>query len=371
MQDNVNKLFKAKGMVDIKQVQRLVRQLSWASGLFPWLKCFSTMLWGGHHGARDRAVLPEVVQEETTWSTLLRCENPKGAGLDKVDYQWAYRDAGAQVECTKMDRRQYTVSDDAHRLLHRCFTTRVRCHPFCQRRANCVARGQLGEFQLVRCRARRPSLAIRVGITRSVTGDRYVVAPSSRPTIVFVPIRFHRYFVCSHACFRQNPSHECAAEIALRLECANVFTVPEHVADTLNFDCDALSRLSEGAQLPAILGNVRCDVPKPRQPGFFLVMACYVACWPSEAVQCMWAGRLRQEGETGFAALGPAKRTAALKGKLKEKEKGDQAQQPGAHSVPVDKRARRPVDSETSSFATGATTTAWVTNNQRKDLPDI
>ena len=55
---------------------------------------------------------------------------------------------------------------------------------------------------------RRPSLAIRVGITRSVTGDRYVVDPSLRPTIVFVPIRFHRYPVCSHACFWQNPSHE-------------------------------------------------------------------------------------------------------------------------------------------------------------------
>ena len=27
---------------------------------------------------------------------------------------------------------------------------------------------------------------------------------------MFVPIRFHRYPVCSHACFWQNPSHESA-----------------------------------------------------------------------------------------------------------------------------------------------------------------
>ena len=46
IQGNVDKLNKAKGMVDIKQVQRLAGQLSWASGLFPWLKCFNTMLWG-------------------------------------------------------------------------------------------------------------------------------------------------------------------------------------------------------------------------------------------------------------------------------------------------------------------------------------
>ena len=76
---------------------------------------------GCHHSARDRAVRPEVVQEETTWSTLLRCENQAGAGLGKVAYQWARRDAGAQTEFSQMDRRQYTVSNDAHRLAHRCF----------------------------------------------------------------------------------------------------------------------------------------------------------------------------------------------------------------------------------------------------------
>ena len=51
----------------------------------------------------------------------------------------------------------------------------------------------------------------------------------------------------------------------------------------------------------------------------------------------MWAGRLPQEGENGFAVLDLAKRTAGLKDKLKRKGKGDQAQQPGAHSAPVDK----------------------------------
>ena len=100
---------------------------------------------GCHHSARDRAALPEVVLEETTWSTLLRCENPAGAGLGKVAYQWAHRDAGAQTEKTKIDRRQYTVSNDAQRLAHRCFTIRVRRHPLCPGRTNVVARGRLGE----------------------------------------------------------------------------------------------------------------------------------------------------------------------------------------------------------------------------------
>ena len=42
MQGHVDKLLKGKGMVDIKQEQRLAGQLSWASGLFPWFKCFNT-----------------------------------------------------------------------------------------------------------------------------------------------------------------------------------------------------------------------------------------------------------------------------------------------------------------------------------------
>ena len=51
----------------------------------------------------------------------------------------------------------------------------------------------------------------------------------------------------------------------------------------------------------------------------------------------MRVGRaLRQEGENGLAVLGRVKRTAALQGKLKGKGKGDQAQQLGAHAVPVD-----------------------------------
>ena len=125
-----------------------------------------------------------------------------------------------------------------------------------------------------------------------------------------------------------------AAVIAQRLECANVFTVPEHVAGALNFDCDALSWLSEGAQLPAILGNVRRDVPKTWKPGFF---------WGRRAE--LLAGRQMQSGARGpgasgkrvrtAAVRGPAKRTLALKNKLKGKGKGDQAQQPGAHAVPA------------------------------------
>ena len=43
---NVEALHGAKGMVDIQLVKRLAGQLSWASGLFPWIRSFNVMLWG-------------------------------------------------------------------------------------------------------------------------------------------------------------------------------------------------------------------------------------------------------------------------------------------------------------------------------------
>ena len=125
-----------------------------------------------------------------------------------------------------------------------------------------------------------------------------------------------------------------AAKIALRLECANIFTVPEHVAGKLNCDCDAFSRISQRAQRLAILNNLRRDVPKPRQPDFFGGwLAALLRNWQRQSNAC--ARRLRQEGTDGFAVLGPAKHTAAIKGKLKGKCEEDQARQPG--SLPINR----------------------------------
>ena len=60
-----------------------------------------------------------------------------------------------------------------------------------------------------------------------------------------------------------------AAEIALRLEIAGVQLLPEHLAGTLNFDCDALSRLGKDFKAPAKLNSVKRDTPKQRVASFF------------------------------------------------------------------------------------------------------
>jgi hypothetical protein len=61
-----------------------------------------------------------------------------------------------------------------------------------------------------------------------------------------------------------------AAELALRFESAQVHMAPEHLSGTLNYACDALSRLSRGAaKVPEDLASVSRARPRLRQPAFF------------------------------------------------------------------------------------------------------
>lgn len=60
-----------------------------------------------------------------------------------------------------------------------------------------------------------------------------------------------------------------AVEIAIRLESAQVCLSPEHLRGALNFECDALSRLAQGAAVPERLLHVSRSSPKPRRQQFF------------------------------------------------------------------------------------------------------
>ena len=61
-----------------------------------------------------------------------------------------------------------------------------------------------------------------------------------------------------------------AAEVALRLEVAGVHLLPEHLSETLNFDCDALSRLQkEGVEIPEKLKDVPRHIAKDRVAAYF------------------------------------------------------------------------------------------------------
>ena len=46
MKDNIEKIHQSTGMIDLKLVQTVAGQLSWAAGLFQWLRSFNGMVWG-------------------------------------------------------------------------------------------------------------------------------------------------------------------------------------------------------------------------------------------------------------------------------------------------------------------------------------
>ena len=46
MRKNVDTIYAAKGMIHFKLVRTIAGQLSWASGIFPWIKSFNSSLWG-------------------------------------------------------------------------------------------------------------------------------------------------------------------------------------------------------------------------------------------------------------------------------------------------------------------------------------
>ena len=85
-------------------------------------------------------------------------------------------------------------------------------------------------------------------------------------------------FAAQRMAGRTAPMNALAAEIALRLESAQVNLNTEHFRATLNYSCDALSRLSQGAKVPQRLLTVSRCWPRPRRAQFFWG-------WPKEMLQ--------------------------------------------------------------------------------------
>ena len=60
-----------------------------------------------------------------------------------------------------------------------------------------------------------------------------------------------------------------SVEIALRMESAMVHMDLEHYRGSINFECDALSRLAQGAEIPSRLLDIPQTLLQPRSLSFF------------------------------------------------------------------------------------------------------
>jgi len=77
-----------------------------------------------------------------------------------------------------------------------------------------------------------------------------------------------------------------AAELALRFESAAVNMIPEHLNGILNFDCDALSRLAQGAAVPEVLRQVRRCRLRPLSAQFFWAWPRALLSHPTSPIVC-------------------------------------------------------------------------------------
>ena len=91
-----------------------------------------------------------------------------------------------------------------------------------------------------------------------------------------------------HAVLRQSDRtpamNRIAAEISIRLEVAGVALLPEHLSGTLNFDCDALSRMAvskEKDKIPESLKDIKREIPARRCSSFWWASSASTSSTPS------------------------------------------------------------------------------------------
>ena len=122
---------------------------------------------------------------------------------------------------------------------------------------------------------RRPSVASRVGTVCNSHCSGCLAPAPPRPGRVLIASGCHRSFFSAARLAGRTPAmNAIAVEIAIRLESAEVTLSPEHLRGALNFECDALSRLAQGAAIPERLQGVQRSLPRPRQQQFFWA-ACH------------------------------------------------------------------------------------------------
>ena len=291
-------LVKAKGLVDIKLVQRLAGQLSWAAGLFRWIRSFNTALWAAISAHTSEVYFQKFsdkkrpsqlffvmrIAQALRWIQMLLGGLLASPSRALTIRRWV--DISSRAAIMRMSIRTDASPYGFGGILFECgfpvawtagdwtdtdltLLRAIRGDPAWQAEWELLAALVSLDLWLPRLRGRALCL-----VQMDATAALYTIINQSGKTPVM---------------------NALAAEVALRMECADIQTIPEHLTGTLNFECDALSRLSQGASVPAALHDVRREVPKERSEQFFWAWprtlsistgrATLTACGPDDSVK--------------------------------------------------------------------------------------
>jgi hypothetical protein len=281
MQEAVDKLHKARGMIDCQLVQRVAGQLSWASGLFPWIKGFNSLLWSAitaHAAEQEKYTVKKRptqlffilrIAQAISWIRMLlagviRC----GEGKALIVQKWtsAATRLDSLVFCVRTDASPFGMgailfkngipvawmAEEWSALDYAIFKGSKRGDPAWQ-----------AEWELLTV-----LIAIDTWLPRLRCQAMCLVQTDATAALHDV----------QRLAGRTPAMNAMSAELAIRFESAQVHVKAEHFNGTLNFECDALSRLAQGAAMPGILKGVPRAVPRQRCAAFFWA-------WPRALLQ--------------------------------------------------------------------------------------
>jgi hypothetical protein len=285
LQSNVNEIFGARGMVNLKLVRTIAGQISWASGIFYWLKSFNACLW---------SALTTHVNEQCALAV-----KPGRARKRPTDLMFTARisQAIAWIRALLMG-----LIKDAHgkvlpvqrwrSLAHRCadcsYTIRSDASPFgmgaillagnapvswCAQAWTDADRALFGavpgdpawqaEWELL-------AILMAVDVWLPLLKDEAAFVGQSDATAAL--------FASKRGAGRTPAMNALCAEIAIRVESAMMDFRLEHYEAVINFEADALSRLSQGTAIPARLRDLPQQHLRPRSASFFWA-------WPRELIE--------------------------------------------------------------------------------------
>ena len=275
MRVGVDDLCAAQGLVPTKQVLRLAGQLAWAGGIFPWVRGFNACLWAAITDHLAQGSAPKVsakkrpthlmfvkrIGQAVAWTRLLLAGLIRDRdGTPMVMERWlsvAQRQSHLQV-CLRTDASPFGLGA----ILFKCGTPVLWL----------AQEWTVDDLDFLQARIGDPAwqaewelLAILIAV------DTWLPHLRGQSTFLLQADATAALHSAARLAGRgRTPAmNAIAVEIAIRMESAQVSLAPEHLRGALNFECDALSRLAQGAQIPEKLIGITRSSPKPRVRSFF------------------------------------------------------------------------------------------------------
>ena len=273
MQQLVLALHRAKGMVDVKMVQTMAGQLSWAAGLFPWARSFNSMVWAALTAHSNEQATQKYSKKKRPTQLFFIQRIDKAIHYVKLLLAGLFKTPLGTLTLQKWTSTAARSSTSRWCIRSDASPFGFGAILFWAGVPQAWIAGTWEKDDLDRFKAEMgdPAWQAEWEIYATLLAiDVWLKFLWGHPLAMLQLDATAALHSILRASGRTPAMNAIAAEIALRLEIGKIELQAEHLTGTLNFDCDALSRLAmEGKKVPQKLVSVRRDVVPHRGPSFF------------------------------------------------------------------------------------------------------